>query len=274
MAMTHASSTVTRRQLGRKLRQLRELAGKTEADVEAARLVSRSKLWRIETGKSPVRVADARALCWLYGTDQQTTDALATLAFGTTDPGWWDEYGDASPGYFRLYVGLEEMASRMLRYEAELVYGLFQTPEYARALYEASKPGRKGDHDELLRQRLKRQEVLGRMPPPRISVVLNAAVFARQVGGARVMAGQIAHLRELARRPNIEIRVLPWEAGAHAAVDGAFTVVDFDGDDDPSVAYYDTLTEARYLEKPRELAAYPGIFESIVQQSVSLEEYL
>jgi len=77
-------STVIRRQLGRRLRKLRDAAGKTERDVEEAGLASRTKLWRIEAGKVGVRIADVRTLCWLYGADQATTDALAALATGTT----------------------------------------------------------------------------------------------------------------------------------------------------------------------------------------------
>jgi transcriptional regulator with XRE-family HTH domain len=56
--------TLVRRQLGRRLRALREAARKTAADVEY--VASRSKLWRIEEGKSPVRVADARELARIY----------------------------------------------------------------------------------------------------------------------------------------------------------------------------------------------------------------
>src|SRR6266511_2977723 len=52
--------TVVRRQLGRRLRRLREAAGKTERDLEEANLVSRAKLWRIESGRTPVKVPDVR----------------------------------------------------------------------------------------------------------------------------------------------------------------------------------------------------------------------
>jgi transcriptional regulator with XRE-family HTH domain len=54
---------MVRRELGRRLRQLRHAAGKTEADVEQANLASRVKLWRIETGKVRVKVGDVRGLC-------------------------------------------------------------------------------------------------------------------------------------------------------------------------------------------------------------------
>lgn len=44
-----------------------------------AGLGSKAKISRIETGKGPVRVADVRALCWLYDVDADTTNALAAL---------------------------------------------------------------------------------------------------------------------------------------------------------------------------------------------------
>ena len=46
--MPISGSTMVRRQLGRRLRQLRDVARKTEADVEEANLASKSKLWRID----------------------------------------------------------------------------------------------------------------------------------------------------------------------------------------------------------------------------------
>src|SRR5437660_1648665 len=116
--MPISGSTVVRRQLGRQLRRLREAAGKTERDIEEANLASRAKLWRIESGKSPIKVADVRALCWLYGADQPTTDRLADLAVGTTAQGWWEDYGDVLPGWFSLYLGLEAAATEIRIYDA------------------------------------------------------------------------------------------------------------------------------------------------------------
>jgi transcriptional regulator with XRE-family HTH domain len=273
--MPISGSTVVRRQLGRRLRRLREAAGKTERDIEEAQLASRAKLWRIESGKSPIKVADVRALCWLYGADQPTTDALAGLAAGTTAQGWWEDYGDVLPGWFSLYLGLEAAATEIRIYDPELVHGLLQTPEYVRALRQASNPG--GDDDDIRRQiklRRERQHILNnRTPPLRVIAVLGAGVLARQVGGPEVMTEQIERLHVLAQRDNIDIRVLPWEAGAHAAMVGAFTILDFDDPDDPAVVYLETQTGARYLEKADELAEYRRIFELTYEKTVSIEEY-
>src|SRR6266571_7908737 len=141
--------TVVRRQLGRRLRRLREVAGKTERDLEEANLLSRAKLWRIESGRTPVKVPDVRALCWLYGVDETTTEALVALAVGTSEQGWQEDYGDVLPGWFSLYLGLEATAGHVYTYDPELVKGLLQTPAYVRAIHEASNP----DSDEETIQR-------------------------------------------------------------------------------------------------------------------------
>ena len=274
--MPTPGSTVVRRQLGVRLRRLRDGAGKTDRDVEEANLASRAKLWRIETGKVPVKVADVRALCWLYGADHATTDALARLAVGTTGQGWWEDYSDVYPIGFGLYVGLEATAAELQVYDPELVHGLLQTPDYARALYWALYPqGTERDADRLAELRLERQHALTRRTPPlRLTAVLGAGALARQVGGRRVIAAQEARLRELAARDNIDIRVLPWEAGAHAAIHlGPVAIIDLPDPDDPSVVYLEAHTGARYRERPEDLAEYRRIYALTYQKSIPIEEY-
>lgn len=132
--------TVVRRQLGRRLRRLREQASRTEQEVERAKVCSRTTLWRIESGKAPVKMTTVRGLCWFYGAEPEVTDALTRLANGTDEHGWWESHGDALPDWFRLYVGLEAAASDIQTYDPELIHGLMQTPEYARAVFRAAEP--------------------------------------------------------------------------------------------------------------------------------------
>jgi transcriptional regulator with XRE-family HTH domain len=274
--MPTPESTVVRRQLGIRLRRLRDAAAKTDRDIEEANLASRAKLWRIETGKVPVKIADVRALCWLYGADQATTDALAKLAVGTTGQGWWEDYSDVYPVGFGLYVGLETAAAEIHIYDGALVHGLLQTPDYVRALYWALHPqGTEKEVNRLIKLRLERQQTLTeRTPPLRLTAVFGAEALARQVGGRRVMAEQEATLRDLAARDHIDIRMLPWDAGAHAAIHlGPVIIFDLPDPDDPSVVYVETHTGARYLEKPEELAEYRRIYELTYQKSIPIEEY-
>jgi transcriptional regulator with XRE-family HTH domain len=273
--MPTPGSTVVRRQLGVRLRRLRDAAGKTERDVEEASLASRTKLWRIEAGKAPVKVADVRALCWLYGADPTTTDALAKLALGTTGQGWWEDYSDLYPNEFALYFGLESTAAEIRIYDAELVHGLLQTPDYMRALYWALKPdGADAEADRMVKLRTARQQALtGRAPSTRLTVVLSAGALARQVGGPQTIAAQIGRLHELVALHQVDIRVVPWRAGAHAALHvGPFQILDFADPDDPPVVYVESHTGARYLEKPDEVAEFRRIYDLVYQKSIPIEE--
>lgn len=244
--------------------------------MEEANLASRAKLWRIETGKVAVKVADVRGLCWLYGADAKTTDALATLAVGTRDQGWWEDYGEVVPTWFSLYIGLEAVADEIRVYDPELVHGLLQTPDYVRALHRAMHPDDSDDcaQNQVKLQAERQQALLTRTPSLRLIAVLGAGVLARPVGGPDVMAEQTARLLDLSRRDNIDLRVLPWDAGAHPAMHtGAFTILDFHHADDPAVVYLETHTGARYLEKPDELTEYRRIFDLIYRKTTPIENY-
>ncbi len=274
--MPISGPTVVRRQLGRRLRRLRDAAGKTVSDVQEAGLASEAKLWRIETGKTVVRIADARALCWLYGADAATTDALGALAVGTSGQGWWEDYGDVLPDWFGLYLGMEGVAGEIRIYEPELVHGLLQTSDYLRALYEVTPPaGGAATVERQVKLRLERQQALtDRTPPLKLTAILGAGVLARRIGEPHVMNGQIQRLRELSALHHIDVRVLPWEAGPHAAMHiGPFAILDFTSNDDPPVVYLESHTGARYLEKTKELTEYRRIFESVYHKTVPIEEY-
>jgi len=274
--MPISGSTVVRRQLGRQLRRLREAARVTEHDVVEAGLASRAKLWRIESGKTPIKIGDVRALCWLYKVDQATTDALANLAQGTSARGWWEDYSDVLPAWLGLYVGLEAAASEIRIYEPELVHGLLQTPNYLRALFTDSGVGAdEGAIQQLIKLRQERQQVLTiRTPPLRVTAILGAGVLARQVGNRAVMKEQIARLRELNQLDHMDIRILPWSAGGHAAMHiGPFAIFDFDNPDDPPVVYLESHTGTRYLEKPEELAEYRKIYDLIYRKTIPIEEH-
>jgi len=273
--MPITGSTVVRRQLGRQLRRLRDASSKTEQDVVEAGLASRAKLWRIESGKTAIKIGDVRALCWLYKVDQATTDALAELAKGTSTRGWWEEYSDVLPDWFGLYVGLEAAASEIRVYEPELVHGLLQTPNYLRALVIDS--GFDLDEGTIQRQiklRQERQQALTiRTPPLRITAILGAAVLARPVGSKATMKEQVARQLELDELDHVDIRVMPWNAGGHAAMHiGGFAILDFPDPDDPAVVYLESHTGARYLEKPEELTEYRKIYDLIYKKTVPVEE--
>src|SRR6185312_17520307 len=85
--------------------------------------------------------------------------------------------------------------------------------------------------------------------PPRLCAILDEAVLHRQIGGRECMAAQLRHLADLADRPNIELRVLPFSAGAHASPTGAFRIFNIEKPF-PEVGYAETPKGAIYVESP------------------------
>jgi transcriptional regulator with XRE-family HTH domain len=267
---------LVRRQLGHHLRRLRLAAGKTHADAETAGMGHRSTLWRIEAGRAKVRPSTVRALCWLYDADDATTDALYAMARQAEQPGWWEEYRNDLPTWFTLYVELEAAARRISTYQPSVVDGLLQTPDYARAVFEAGRPRPSADDVERQVQirSQRQQQLLTRENPVQLNLVLCESVLLRAIGGPVVLAAQREHLRALNQRENVDIRVLTFAAGAHPALSGRLTVLDLDSDADPDVVYLESIQGGRYLETSSDLAHYRRIFAEIWECATPLEEYL
>jgi hypothetical protein len=276
-----AGPTIVRRQLGRRLRSLRENAGTSVDEVVSHRNlgISRAKLFKIEAGKHPVKPQDVTVLCTHYQATTEVTEALPALALATHGNSWWHIYGDdAVPEWFSLYLDVEPAATKIRTYEAELIPGLLQTPAYANAVYQARNPSSR--QEEIKRRvslRIERQTILTRAQPepPLLQAVLNEAAVLRQVGGPDTMAEQIDYLRSAAERPNISINVLPLTVGSHAAMESAFVILRFpDPDQDPSVVYLDNPSSAVYLQKPADIHRYDTIFDQVLDQSIPILEYL
>ncbi len=270
-------STVPRRQLGRYLRELR---GGQRLTVRAAaeRLEwSEAKIWRIETGQVSLRSLDVEAMCKVYGADASLTEALMGLAKETKTRGWWHSYGDVIPEGFDLYIGLEEAASTVSWYEAELVPGLLQTESYAHTLIEADNPGVDAQEiDRRVHVRIARQALITRVTaPPKLDVVLNEAIIRRPVGGPGVMHAQLGRLAEATTLPNVSLRIMPFSAGLHHGImSGPFVILRFplNGDGkatEPPTVYVDGFTGALYLDKPSEIQRYEKAFGDIWESSLT-----
>lgn len=271
MTDAQAGSTVPRRQLGRYLHDLRVKTGLTAR--AAARELERSEptLWRIENGHTATRSLDVEQMCRLYGATADMTKALMALAKETRARGWWQAYGDVVPEWLDLYIGLEAAATRIDWYESELVPGLFQTGDYARALIREHVPDKSDSEiDRRVELKLARQAILRRpVDPPLLRVALREPMLRCPVGGARVMAGQLGRLAEASELPNVSLRVVPVATGLHAGMlSGPFEILRFPvnghgEESEPPTVYTDIYTGALYLDKPHEVNRYDQAFGKI-----------
>lgn len=272
---TDGSSSVVRRQLGRRLRRLREQAGKSHEDVAEASIASRTKMWKIEAGRTPVKQGDILALARLYGVDVATTDELVLLASATRASGFQEDYGSSVPEWVGLYGDLEVGASALQDYNSELIHGLLQTAEYARAVTAANTALSAQAVEQRVAFRMKRQRAFfGRPNPGRLEAILTAGAIGLVVRSSAIMEATIAHLRAINDGDTVSIRVLTATNGVHSAMRGPFTIMDFDDPDDPALVYLETLIGSRYVERTDQVAEFRHAFGQIREQAVTLEEYL
>jgi transcriptional regulator with XRE-family HTH domain len=261
-------STVPRRQLGRYLRDLRNRQHITVKTAATQLEWSEAKIWRIETGQTSLRSLDVEAMCRVYAAPADLTEALMGLAKETKAKGWWQAYGDVIPENFDVYLGLEEAASSIAWYEPELIPGLLQTADYARAVIGAN--ASTDDTDRRVQLRIERQALIRRATAPlALRVALNESVLRRPIGGREVMAEQLDALAEAAELPNVKIRVVPFTAGLHHGVmTGPFELLRFpangDGrDSEPPTIFQDGYTGGLYLDKANEIERFSDAFEYV-----------
>lgn len=269
-----ASPTVRRRQLGIELRRLRERADLTLEEVGLRLEWSRSKVSRIESGRVGIRVRDVQDLCEILGASPEKAAELAGLVRNSKQRSWWQGYSDLIPEPFSTYVALEEAAGRVQTYEAELVDGLLQTERYARAVFGARVPAlTSGDIDRWVQLRMARQGRLHANDDPlAVWAIVNESALRRVVGGADVMAEQLAHLAELSKLPNVDIQILSFTAGAHPAMNGPFTILSFSEATDLDVVYLETQAGSAFLEEPNELSRFTLRFDHLRARSLDLPE--
>jgi transcriptional regulator with XRE-family HTH domain len=255
------SPTVRERRLARALRQLRDDAGLTIEEVGEKLELSASTISRMETAQVGIRARDLRDLLDTYGVTGTQRDQLLQIARERRQQQWWQEYKDL-PNI--AVAGLEADASTIWQYSTQLVPGLLQTEAYARVVLEAIRLDAKPvDIERRLELRIHRQERLTSENAPEYWVVLDEGVVRRQVGGPTVMAEQLGQLIEAARLSNVTLQVLPFTSGAHAGMDGEFTILHYRESSDPDVVYIENTGNDLYLESSEVTRRYNKIFDHL-----------
>jgi transcriptional regulator with XRE-family HTH domain len=225
----HGSPSVRRRRLAAELRRLRERAGFI-GEAAATRLGwSPSKLSRIETSKAGVKQDDLLRLLALYEVSDAHRDELLALTRESARARELEVISARLPGEHAEFLNVEAEAESVWNWEPQIVPGLLQTEDYARAVmrgWHAMFTGPPSEIERRVEARRLRQQVLRRDPPLQLSVVMDESVLHRQMGEPSVMRQQLEHIIEISQLPNVMVRVLPLNGG-HRVVTGAFTYIRF-----------------------------------------------
>ncbi|WP_260191548.1 helix-turn-helix domain-containing protein [Actinophytocola gossypii] len=257
--------------VGVELTRFRERVGKKI--TEAAKVIncSAGKVGHMESGRNQQQPAEVRDLLRFYRADQADIDRLSSLAGSAGQQTWWAPWTDVVPDWLRTFVGLEGLASRSSIYAPLVLPALLQTEAYALGVTAGNLRVRP-DHDErTVSLRMERQRRLfDEEHPLRLAVMLEEVVLDRPIGGAGIMRAQLERLVELGQRDNVELRILPTALGAHDALVGPFTVLDFA--EAQSIGYAEMVNGAVYVQDQAQVAGYTRIVHRLREVALSPEQ--
>lgn len=246
-------------QLGRELRRLREQLQIPREAAGQELECGVSKISRIENGKMTLAIAEVKALLALYKVDAAEAAEILDIAREARK-----RSTQRVPDWLRAYIGYEAEAVEIKNFQIDLVPGLFQTAAYTAEIARAADPALDDAEVELLVAiRQERQASLFSNHSPQLWVVMDEAALWRRVGGPAVMCEQLDKLREMAELPRVSIQVLPFRAGAHAAMGTPFTVLRLPDPPGGQVVYTERLWGADYPDRPDHIAGYDAAFDRL-----------
>ncbi|WP_328411557.1 helix-turn-helix transcriptional regulator [Streptomyces violaceus] len=247
--------------VGRQLKLRREAVGMRAGEFGTAVGYGEDMVYKIEGGKRIPRQD------YLVRADE------VLGAGGLLAATWEDVKKVRYPRKVRELAKLEGQAVEIGVYECNSVHGLLQTPDHARALFEAAQPPYSPDDVErMVAARMARQSVFQRDPAPSVHYVLEEAVLHRRVGGTMVWRRQLEHLLEVGRLRNVALQVMPTNSDAHPGVDGKIELLKFP--DGTAVGRSDGAFSGRPTTDPKQLRILELRYGTIRAQALSPRESL
>ncbi|MFD8304249.1 helix-turn-helix domain-containing protein [Streptomyces sp. NPDC059690] len=247
--------------VGRQLKLRREAVGMRAAEFGKAVGYGEDLVYKIEGGKRIPR--------------QEYLDrADEVLGAGGLIAAMKEDVGKVRyPKKVRELAKLEAQAVELGVYVGLSLHGLLQTPEHARALFEAWQPTYSAEDVELsVAARMARKLIFERSPAPALSFVQEEATLRRPVGGTMVWRQQLEHLLEVGRLRNVTLQVMPTNSDAHPGMDGRIEVLKFP--DGTGVGRSDGAYSGRPTTDPKHLRILELRYGTIRAQALTPRESL
>ncbi|MET7847741.1 helix-turn-helix transcriptional regulator [Streptomyces avermitilis] len=175
--------------------------------------------------------------------------------------------------YFAEVVELERAATKLCDFAPVLVPGLLQTAAYARAVTLAANPFATEEYvKEKVTARLERAHILSDVTRPEYWAILHENALRVPVGGPEVMTEQLEHIAAMARERKVLVTVLPYSAGAYAAMAGMMTLMEFE--DAPPTVYTENVYSGDLLDDPALVKRMQGSYDLLRVAALSPEASL
>lgn len=264
-----SDSTVRIEVLGEELRRLREACGLTLTEVVSRIGISESHLSRIEKGKRMPSPEDVSALLVVYRVTGEERLELLALTRKAGQTGFWQRQGTFEARFATLKL-LESRATSLIEFQPLVLPGLLQTMPYAEAMVrDVGMFGDQAEIDSRVIGRIHRQAVLRGHDAPKLLAIVAETALRPLIGGRKVMRDQLRYLTEVARRPNVTLRVVPTSVGGYPGMDGGFVRLGFD--DRPGVVFLPSRTSSLFLEEATEISVYDRTIVELLSVAISEE---
>ncbi|NBM18473.1 helix-turn-helix transcriptional regulator [Streptomyces sp. GC420] len=247
--------------VGRQLKLRREAVGMRAAEFGTAVGYGEDMVYKIESGRRiprPEYLDRADSVLSAQGLLSAMKEDVAKVRY---------------PKKVRELAKLEAQAVEMGVYESHSINGLLQTPEHARALFEAMQPPYSPDESErMVAARMARRSIFERLPAPALSFVQEEAALRRPIGGRMVWRQQLERLLEVGRLHNVTLQVMPLQSETHSGLDGRIEVLKFA--DGTAVGRSDGAFNGRPTYDPKQLRILELRYGTIRAQALSPRESL
>ena len=198
--------------LGARLRELREDAGLTGKALAELLGWQRSKVSRLETGKQTAAAEDLESWAAAIGMPEQAADLKSRLrGMESQQRSWRRQLATGHRPVQDRYVVAYQQTGTVRGYEATVIPGLFQTPQYARHLLVQNSELMRSprDTDDAVAARMRRQEVLYQ-PGKMFRVLLWEGALHALICPPDVMAGQLDRLVGLIGMSTVQLGIVPF----------------------------------------------------------------
>ena len=200
------------------LREARRSAGLTGAglaDVLGSGW-AQPKVSKIESGRQAPTASEIRAWADATGVGPESFTALHERARHEHSAFLEAHRSEGDGAQHQEAYGIAEAAAQVLvSFHPNIVPGLLQTPEYARALLALAGPGDHGAGPEevsnVIAARLRRSAILYE-PGRSITLLVGEAALRHLVGSPDIMRAQIEHVARLATTTRASIGIIPFES--------------------------------------------------------------
>jgi transcriptional regulator with XRE-family HTH domain len=224
---------------------------------------------RWELGERAPDPTDVAQLLTVLEVSGERYDEILAMARGTLEPRWLAVTLPELQQQLAALLSFERDATAIADVAPLLIPGLLQTADYTRAIM-TSADIPECEIETRVAMRVGRRETLQRRTPTHLTAFIGEMALHTVIGAPEVMADQLHYLITMSRRPNVDLRIVPINAGWHPGLEGPFKLIEFDKP--RPVVYLELRDTGLFLHEPSDADSYRRAIDNVARIALSQQE--